>query len=401
MWAYVRFVRRPKIAGYLLIVAFLALGLLSKPMLVTLPFVLLLLDYWPLDRLSSKRGEAGTKHSLSYLLVEKVPLFVMVLASCIITFINQKKIGAMSSIEKLSLFVRLANASISYMQYIIKMIWPSRLAVFYPHPRQNVSFFVAAISAVVLLVITIFIFRLAKRHRYLVTGWFWYIGTLVPVIGFVQVGEQAMADRYTYIPFTGLFIIIAWGFNSLLSKWKYRKITLGISTSAILSIMAVCTWVQTGYWRNTITLFQHALDVTTDNYRAHSSIEIALYEKGRLEEAVYHCSEAIRIRPDWTEPMNNLAWYLAVNKGTAIYDPNRAVKIALRACELTNYKKPEILDTLAAAYAAAGDFDKAVDATQKALDLFRPGEQQELKKQIKSRLALFKIGKPYIEPRKY
>ena len=191
MWAYVRFVSHPKITRYLLVVVFFALGLMAKPMLVTLPFVLLLLDYWPLDRLSPKRRKAGSKYSLSYLLIEKVPLFAMVLASCIVTFICQKKGGAMHAGENYSFPIRLANASISYLQYIIKMIWPARLAVFYPHPGQNVSILYAVISAALLLAVTILILRFATNRRYLVTGWFWYLGTLVPVIGLVQVGAQA------------------------------------------------------------------------------------------------------------------------------------------------------------------------------------------------------------------
>jgi len=390
MWAYVRYVRRPKIVNYLLMTVFLALGLMSKPMLVTLPFVLLLLDYWPLERFPAKR-------SLSYLLIEKIPLFAMVLASCIITFINQKKIGAMATVENCGLLVRFANASISYMQYIIKMIWPARLAVFYPHLRQNVSPFFAVTSAAVLLTVTILILRFAANRRYLVTGWLWYLGTLVPVIGLVQVGEQAFADRYTYITLVGLFIIIAWGLSELTPRWRYKKILLASSALLIISIMSVCTYFQLGCWRNSLTLFQHALDVTKDNYEAHFQIAGPLEEQGRLNEAFYHCSEALRIKPDWAKPMNNLAWYLAVRKETAIRNPQKAVRLARQACEITAYKEPEALDTLAVSYAAIGAFGEAVKIEEKALELCRSGEQKALKEEIKKRLVLFKAGKVYIE----
>ena len=298
MWAYVRFVRRPKITGYLLVVLFLALGLMAKPMLVTLPFVLLLLDYWPLDRFGPKRGKAGTKYSLSHLLIEKIPLFAMVLASCIVTYIVQQKGGAMPIAEVRDFPIRLANAFISYLQYINKMIWPARLAMFYPHPGRNVSIFYAIISAVFLLAVTILILRFAKSRRYLVTGWFWYLGTLVPVIGLVQVGDQAMADRYSYITLTGLFIIITWGLPDLLARWRYKKIALILSALLIILAVSMCTHFQLRYWRNNLTLFQHALDVTEDNYVAHLCMAAVMHEQGKVDETIYHCSEAIRIEPN-------------------------------------------------------------------------------------------------------
>jgi Flp pilus assembly protein TadD len=363
VWAYVRFVRCPKIAGYLLVVAFLALGLMAKPMLVTLPFVLLLLDYWPLDRLVSKHGKAGTKHSLSYLLVEKVPLFAMVFASCIVTFVNQKRIGAMSPIENLSLFVRLANASISYMQYIIKMILPARLAFFYPHPGENVSILYAVISAVLLLAVTILVLRFAKNHRYLVTGWFWYLGTLVPVIGLVQVGDQAVADHYSYITLTGLFIIIAWGMPELFRSWPHRKIVLWGSSLVVLSILAVCTYLQTRYWKDTITLCQHALAVTENNYMAHYCITKMLIEQGRIEEAIWHNTEALRIKPDYVDALNGLggAFYKAGRIDEAIGYYKRALEI-----EPCNVK---VYSNYGMALAAEGRFDEAISLYNKALQI--------------------------------
>ncbi len=361
MWAYVWYVNRPKIAGYLLVVVFLALGLMAKPMLVTLPFVLLLLDYWPLDRLNPKDEKTGSKRSLLYLLIEKVPLFAMVLASCIVTFINQKKIGAMSTIENLSLFVRLANASISYMQYIIKMIWPARLAVYYPHPMQNISILYVVISAVLLLVITILVFRFAKNHRYLATGWFWYLGTLLPVIGLVQVGSQAMADRYTYITLTGLFIIIAWGLPELLAKWRYRKIALSISAMLIVLVLAVYTYFQLGYWRNNQTLFQHALDVTENNYIAHFCIVAPLREQGRLDEAIYHCLQTLRIKPDATDAHIQLAYllYQVGRLGEASEEYQKCLQI--------KPDDPNTLNILGTIVGQMGRFDEAVKYLTQAM----------------------------------
>ena len=458
MWAYVRYAKKPKIISYILMVIFFVLGLMSKPMAVTLPFVLLLLDYWPLARL-------GTKRSLTYLLIEKIPLFAMVIISSIITFIVQKKGGAMVSTgESYSLLIRLANASISYMQYIIKMIWPAELAFFYPHPGQNISLLYAVLSAVILLAITIFILRFSKNHRYLFTGWFWYLGTLVPVIGIVQVGGQAMADRYTYITLTGLFIIIAWGLPELLGKWPYRKIVLWASSLIVLSVLSVCSFIQQGYWKNSITLCEHALKVTANNYRAHldiaaafseqgnfeeairhnievirlqpynveainrlgtnfyrvgkideavecykSALEIepnsvgllynlgiALAAKGKIDEAIAHFEEALRIEPS-IKLMNILAWFLATSEKAKAHNPQKAIELARRACELTNYSSPQFLDTLATAYAAAGNFGKAIEITQKALELCKSPEQKAVKKELEKRLVLYKEGKPYIE----
>jgi tetratricopeptide (TPR) repeat protein len=379
MWAYVRYARRQKIADYLLVVVFLALGLMSKAMLVTLPFVLLLLDYWPLERLGAKQGKGGLKYSLSYLLVEKIPLFVMSLASCVVTFIAQKRGGAAHTLENCSFFVRMANASISYVQYIIKMIWPVRLAVFYPHPGQNVSILYAVVSAAVLLVITILILRFAKNHRYLFTGWFWYLGTLVPVIGFVQVGDQALADRYTYITLTGLFIIIAWGLPELLAEWtsaslprqarrgsvesRYKKIALAVSALLIVSVMAVCTYFQLGYWRNSQTLFQHALDVTGDNYTMHLNISESLREQGRLDEAIYHCSEAIRIKPE--------GFMAHIRRGYILRDASRLDEAVseYQKCLQIKPDDPNTLDNLGIILGQQGKFDQAIKYLTQALQI--------------------------------
>ncbi len=354
MWAYVRFANRPKIANYLLVIVFLALGLMAKAMLVTLPFVFLLLDYWPLERL-------GTKRSLSRLLIEKIPLFAVVLTSCIVTFIAQKRGGAAHTLENCSFFVRMANASISYVQYIIKMIWPTHLAVFYPHPGQNVSILYAVVSAAVLLVITILILRSAGNHRYLLTGWFWYLGTLLPVIGLVQVGDQALADRYSYITLTGLFIIIAWGMPELLAKWRYKKVALAVPAMLIVLVMAVCTYFQLGYWRNSLTLFQHALDVTGDNYTMHLSISESLREQGRLDEAIYHCSEAVRIKPE--------GFMAHIRLGYILRDAGRLDEAVgeYRKCLQIKPDDPNTLRILGTIVGQLGRFDEAVKYFTQAL----------------------------------
>ena len=302
MWAYVRYARQLSVARYLLIVVFFTMGMMSKPMLVTLPFVLLLLDYWPLNRLSISNWRLP--------LVEKIPLIVIAGVLSVVAYIVQKQGKAIPTGDDYALLFRLANAPISYVQYIIKMFWPAELAMFYPHPGRNVSFFYAALSAVILLAVTILIIRFSHKHRYLFTGWFWYLGTLVPVIGIVQVGNHAMADRYSYITLTGLFIIIAWGLPELIGRLPHRKVVLWTSSIAVLLALSVCAHVQAGYWKNSIMLCEHALKVTKNNYRAHFCITLPLLEQGRFEKATEHANEAIRINPKCYEAYNNLGFAL-------------------------------------------------------------------------------------------
>jgi hypothetical protein len=355
MWAYSRYVNKPGISRYLWTVLFLALGLMAKPMLVTLPFILLLLDYWPLERFRH--------HTLIYLIGEKIPFFVLSAASSVVTFLIQRSSMAVVSLNLLPLKFRILNAAVSYIEYMEKMFWPGRLAVFYPHPGRNVSIPFAIISAGLLLAATVLVIRFGKNRRYLMTGWFWYIGTLVPVIGIIQVGIQGMADRYSYVTLTGLFIIIAWGMPDLLTKWRYKKNALASLALLVISAMSICTYNQLRYWRNTLTLFQHAIDVTEDNYMA----------------------------------MNELAWYLAVEPKITAYNPGRAIRLAEDACKITHYSDPGYLDTMAVAYAAAGNFGKAIEMTEIALKLCQSSDQETLKKELESRLALYKAGKPYIE----
>ena len=346
MAAYLRYVKRPCISRYCLVVASLAMGLMAKPMLVTLPFVLLLIDYWPLDRIqlggqNHRKARPSTKLPAGRLIVEKIPLFVLILASSIITFVVQQKGGAMHEGERFSFTVRAANASISYLTYITKMVWPARLTMFYPHPGDSVSISYAAFSAVVLVVITIGVIRYARSRRYLPVGWFWYMGTLVPVIGLVQVGHQAMSDRYSYVPLSGLFIIIAWGLPELLEKWRYRKYALPASALMVMITLAVCSHFQQRYWKNSITLCEHALAVTENNYKAHFCMTELLREQGRFEEAIWHNSESVRIKPDYLEAINGL--------GLSFYDVGRIDEA------ITCYRKAlEINPKLAAAHVNLG-----------------------------------------------
>jgi tetratricopeptide (TPR) repeat protein len=314
MWGYTRYVEDPGIKRYLLVLLFFALGLMAKPMLVTLPFVLLLMDYWPLGRIEMRRSDSGTKlHPKSTflrLLVEKTPLFVLAAASCIVTFLVQQGGGALRSLHGLPLNARVANAFVSYLSYIGKMFWPYRLAFFYPHPGMAPGWQFAS-AGVMFIAISLLAVRAVRRRPYFAVGWLWYVGTLVPVIGLVQVGRQAMADRYTYVPLIGLFIIVAWGVPELVARWCYRKVGLAVAVTALLSILAATTWVQVGYWQNSITLFERALEVTRNNYLAHNNLGVALFERGNTQEAVFHYQETLRIEPDYARAHSNLGLALS------------------------------------------------------------------------------------------
>jgi tetratricopeptide (TPR) repeat protein len=387
MWAYVRYVKQPGIASYLLTLLVFAMGLMTKPMLVTLPFVLLLLDYWPLTRILS--GQTVSKigrfqwQTLYYLILEKIPFIVLSTASSVITFLVQRSSNTVAPTALLPLKFRISNALISYVEYIEKMGWPSRLAVFYPHAGPNVSILYAAISAVLLLAVTILILRFAANHRYLVTGWFWYIGTLVPVIGIVQVGRQAMADRYSYITLTGLFIIIAWGLPELLGKWPYRKIVLWASSLIVLSALAICTYFQVQYWKDSMTVYQHAIDVTENNYTAHFAIAWPLIEQGRLEEGIRHYSEAIRVKPDYVDALHGL--------GFALYKAGRideAIGYYKRVLEIDPCYV-EVYSNLGNALAKKGRVDEAISVYNKALKI----APDLIQLHINLGVALFRSGK--------
>jgi len=319
MAAYLRYVKRPAIGRYLLTLISFVLGLLAKPMLVTLPFVLLLLDYWPLGRIQisknataaphrlRKRRQVGTnRKSQPRVVLEKIPFFALSLLSSAVTFFVQKQSGTVAQVGLLPLKIRLANAAVSYTKYIARIIWPSRLAVFYPLDDKHLSI-VQALAAVVLLAgITICIIRLAPKYRCLLTGWFWFLGTLVPVIGLVQVGAQAMADRYTYIPSIGLFIMVAWAVPALVPRLKYRKIIFGISSLVVLSALTAGTYLQLKYWRNSLALFSRALAVTNNNSKMHNNLGLELHLQGQTDRAVSHFRRAIEIKPDYANACNNL-----------------------------------------------------------------------------------------------
>ncbi len=309
MWSYIRYAERPGFNRYLAVLIFFTLGLMSKPMLVTLPLVLLLIDFWPLQRISFGRTEGSSVMpwaAFLRLIKEKVPLFVLAGASSVVTIAVQQKGGSIGSLDAIPLYARIANAAVSYAQYAGKAFWPQSLAAFYPHPGTPPWWQVGGACLIILLV-TVLAIRNLKTHPYLAVGWAWFLGTLVPVIGLVQVGLQAMADRYTYIPLIGVFVMIVWGGAEFRARRGFKRYIVGFPAAAILLILMTVTYRQVGYWRNSMTLFNHTLAATIANPVAHNNLGHALDKQGRQDEAMKHYYEALQIKPDYDDAHNNLA----------------------------------------------------------------------------------------------
>ena len=319
-WTYINYVQKKILARYSVVVLFFALGLMSKPMLVTLPFVLLLLDYWPLKRLkitpakniipSDIETQVDNKKKFLNLVFEKIPLLFLVVGSCIVTLSAQKLAGAIVSTETVQTTTRISNALVSYLVYLEKMLWPKNFSVFYPYPIGESYIWKGLVSGFVLTGITIIILRLIKKAPYLAVGWFWYLGTLVPVIGIVQVGGQAMADRYAYIPLIGIFIIVAWGLPDLLQNYSFKKKLLSVLAGIFFSVLITLTSVQLQYWENSIKLFEHAIEVTHKKYPSfvgiYSNLGVVLNQQMKFEEAMVHLKNAVKLQPTYPEAHNNL-----------------------------------------------------------------------------------------------
>lgn len=302
IWAYAAFVRAsPKqksraSAFYVLSIILFCLGLMAKPMLVSLPFLLLLLDYWPFGRLDWSCARQRV--------LEKAPFVAIALLMSVVTFLVQRHDGMLAQ-TPLSLPARLANALVSYLRYLGKLFWPSNLAIFYPHPGHW-SAALVVLGFVLVVGITVAAVILGPRHRYLPVGWFWFLGTLMPVIGLVQVGEQSMADRYSYFPLIGMFVMVVWGMHDLLNRWRY-----GLNIAWILGMTAIAACVpvtvrQLGFWEDSETVFRHAVAVTVNNWMAFDKLGSALLRQGRLEEARVQLQNALEINPKDLAAHNNL-----------------------------------------------------------------------------------------------
>jgi len=442
-----------RLLSYLLILALFALGLMAKPMLVTVPCVLLLLDYWPLARYSSR---AAWK-----LVSEKVPLFCMSAVSCLVTLWAQS--AALQTTVHYPLDARLANAVVSYTDYLRQFFCPVDLALFYKHDGICLPVWKVAGGVVVLLGVSALAFVWRRKRPYLAVGWLWYVGMLLPVIGLIQVGAQARADRYTYLPQIGIAIALTWSGDELSKRFSVSPVAVGLLSVLLLSTMATMAWTQVTYWQDDETLWRHALACTPDNATARSVLADGLLEGGRIaealaerqaavrlapgdgpvrynlaatleragriteavaayeealklrpvypkahfnlanllagegniREAVAHYEAAIAEEPKYLKACQNLAWLLATSEPAEGGDPVRAIAMAERATHLPGGQSPLGLDVLAAAYAASGRFPDAIAAAERAQRLVSTTESADLAGQIEARLRLYRQGRVY------
>jgi hypothetical protein len=377
--SYGRYVKYGTKGFYLATLILFILGLMAKPMLVTLPFVLLLFDYWPLRRLEirplSRDRYPYKTHSWFDLIIEKTPFFVFTAVSCVVTFYAQQSGGSIASLEVFPLGVRIANAVVAYISYIAKMFWPVNLSAFYPHSYSLPMWQVAG-AGLLLLVISWGCILTVKRWPYLLVGWLFYLGTLFPVIGLIQVGEQAMADRYTYVPLIGIFVILAWGLSDLLKKWRYQKTGVILGAALFLSALMVTTWLQVRHWSDNIEFYEHMIKVTDNNYMAHYNLGVYLANNDQIGEAINHYRKAIKINPRHANANNNLG---------------NALVLKGRFSEAIPYYKnalnrvpddPEIHNNIGVALLHTGKTDEAIGHFHSALKI-RPNyieARQNLKK---------------------
>jgi len=361
MAAYMGYVRKPHWGRYLGMTGFFVLGLMAKPMLVTLPCVLLLLDYWPLGRLGKTSKEFWER--LPRLAAEKLPLFIPVAAISVVTIAAQSQAGALSSWEGLPLGSRVANAVLAYGMGLKKMLWPMDLAVFYPHPGNSLAVWPVALAALLLVILSLGVWWQGRRSRYLVVGWLWYLGTLIPVSGLIQVGGQAMADRYAYVPLMGLFIILAWGTAELAQTLRLPKAWLPAAALCVVIVLIGAVRLQLSHWRNSFTLFQHALEATQDNHMAHSNLGIAFLDKNDLDQAIGQFYKALEIKPTHAGVHTNLSIALR-RKGRL----DEALEHSIRSVQ-NNPDLAEAHNNLGISLFQKGRVEEALQEFRKALEL--------------------------------
>ncbi len=440
--AYFHYTRRPSVGRYLTVSILFAAGLLSKPMLVTTPVVLLLLDYWPLCR-GQRSPVSGQWSVVRGLVVEKTPLLALAAADA---FLSAGGIAsAHSSADQLPFLARIANALISYVIYVWQMIWPAKLGVFYPYPPNGLPIWQPIAAAVLLIAVTAFVFALRKSRPYLFVGWLWYLVMLLPVIGIIQINLQAHADRYTYLPQIGLYVVIAWGFGDILktlntqhstpnaqlrSHWALNvgRWTLSVCSVAVVIAFALTARAQVSYWSDSELLWNRTIAVTTDNYFAHASLSDLLMRRGRVSEAIEHSKEALRIRPGDANAENNLglallqtgdtkgaiahlekaleidsslmnaevnlAWVLATSSDDSLRNGARAVQLAEDVANRAGHPNAIVLRTLAAAYAEIGRFNDAIAAAQEGIEMAKATGNEGLISDLEQSIAAFRMNQP-------
>ena len=437
--AYLRYTRKPSIGRYLTMSIFLACGLMSKATFVTVPLVLLLLDYWPLGRgqKSEVRGQRSEIQIWLSLVAEKIPLLALSAAASVATVFAQTV--TMASLEQLPLLARLKNAAVSVIAYLRQTFWPTHLAAFYPHPHDQLNIWVVLACVALIVVLTLLAIFFGRKHPYVFVGWFWYLLLLVPVLGIVQAGLQARADRFTYLPHIGITMLLTWTCADLTQQLRNRQAILASVATFVIAASIILAYKQTIYWRDSISLWEHALAVTRDNQTAHQNLAAALWTKGRIAESHVHSRAAaiaharttlrdypfdiathndlgvllvqngdvrggieqweisLQLNPDDGNALNNLAWVLATYPEDSIRDGKLAVELAEKATRLPGGNVPIVLRTLAAAYAESGDFSKAIGTAQRAIDLATAQNNTSLSATLRHEIELYQVRTPYRE----
>jgi len=436
--AYLRYARAPSVRRYILLSILVACGLMSKATFVTVPVVLLLLDYWPLNR--GRRSEVGGQKTASVwtrLIIEKIPLVSLSLAASAVTVYVQTV--TMASLEQLPLLPRIKNAAVSIIVYLRQMFWPSGLAVLYPHPRDQLNIWIVLGSVFLIVAITFVAVLFMQKRPYLFVGWFWYLILLFPVLGLFQSGLQSRADRFTYLPHIGITIAVTWTIADLAPRWRYRSAILTSTAMCVVVAFAICAWKQTTYWRDNISLWKHALKVTSNNQIAHQNLAAALWARGDIAEArmqsragnIIHAEATVKdfpfnitarndlgvllvkagdvhgavtqwetslqIDPNDGNALNNLAWIFATYPDDSIRNGQRAVQLAESATVLPGGDTPVVLRTLAAAYAESGDFAKATETAQHAVELTQNQGNYSLAETLRHEIELYQARTPYRE----
>ena len=394
--AYGWYARRPGVGRYLAVFVLFALGLMAKPQVVTLPFVLLLWDYWPLERFSfddavpalAKRDEesksldslrslgmteGGTRRSLRWLVLEKLPLFALAAGSCVVTMKSQEAAGGIN--QQITLAARLGNAVVAYVRYLAKAVWPVNLSPFYPHPGSLASWKVA--SAAVLLVAISAAVIVLRRERYLAVGWFWFVGTLVPMIGLVQLNRQAMADRYAYLSFIGLFLLVCWLIADLAEQTSLPPIVLRVAATAVLAAIALLTYRQLGFWSDNLVLWSHAIEVTDGNYLAENIVGSMLMDQGKGDDALPHFVAATEMNPEDAQAYMAIGTYDQQHgePAQAIAQYQKTIALTDGAVQKNLWLRSTTLARLGSAYRQLGRFDEAQQSFQWALEL-NPNDAQ-------------------------
>lgn len=367
LWAYGRYARQPSIGRYLGVAAAFALGLMAKPQIVTLPFVLLLWDVWPLGRWRDPSGSGLLAwSSWGRLVLEKIPLFLLSAASCGLTLRAQLAGGTVVGLTELPFRLRLGNALVAYVRYLGKAIWPSNLALFYPYPEGGEPAWIIASAVALLLAISALVFVAARKRRYLAIGWLWFLGTLVPMIGLVQVAGAAMADRYAYLPLIGLFLMATWGVADWAQEHRISDTWVAVATGAALLLLGVATSHQVGFWHDGETVWTHAVEVTDSNYVAYSNLGVELARKGRSDVAIEHFRRAVAFYPE--DPVAN--FYIGVYEG-AHGNASSAVEHLGTTLRYTNDTelKESAYANLGTAYRNLHDYAHARENFQSALNV--------------------------------